>query len=150
MKDIEFRGRKDKMQKMMGRLLALLLPAALLLWGCTTPAGKKESAMSPTKQNADAETQLRMALEYDKKGQFEEAVVCYRKAAEQGMSMAQNNLGVMYKDGQGVRQDYREAVRWFRLAACQGNVLAQSNLGWMYQRGRGVAQDYDSARYWYM
>lgn len=138
------------MHKMTVIHLALLLPAALLLlWGCTSMSEKKENVMLSAEQTDDAETLMKMALEYDNKGLFEEAVVCYRKAAEQGLSIAQNNLGVMYKDGQGVRKDYHEAVHWFRLAACQGNVLAQSNLGWMYQRGRGVAQNYDSARYWY-
>ena len=36
---------------------------------------------------------------------IEEAVCWYRKAAKQGHSTAQNNLGVMYRDGHGVVQD---------------------------------------------
>ena len=40
--------------------------------------------------------------------------------AEQGNAEAQNNLGLMYHIGQGVRQDYAEALRWFRQAADQG------------------------------
>lgn len=69
--------------------------------------------------------------------------------AEQGVSEAQNNLGVMYKDGQGVDQDYNEAARWFLLAAQQDNTLAQLNLGWLYHAGKDLCQDTDSARYWY-
>ena len=52
--------------------------------------------------------------------------------AEQGNADAQYNLGVMYDNGQGVRQDYAEAARWYRKAAEQGNAKAQYNLGSMY------------------
>ena len=93
-------------------------------------------------QPVDAKSLLRTGIDYDKAGNYAEAVRYYREAAMMGLSEAQNNLGVMYKDGQGVAQDYAEAVRWFKEAAEQGNVLAQSNLEWMYQSGSGVAQDY--------
>jgi len=61
--------------------------------------------------------------------------------AEQGVAEAQFNLGLMYYNGQGVRQDYAEAVRWYRQAAEQGNAEAQNNLGAMYAIGQGVRQD---------
>jgi len=34
-----------------------------------------------------------------------------------GDALAQNNLGVMYENGQGVPQDYKEAVKWYTKAA---------------------------------
>ena len=41
-----------------------------------------------------------------------EAARLYRVAAEHGdISMAQNNLGCLYRDGRGVIKDYRTAVR---------------------------------------
>jgi len=43
-----------------------------------------------------------------------EAAKWYRKAAEQGISIAQFDLGVMYYRGEGVRKDDAEAVRWYR------------------------------------
>ena len=43
----------------------------------------------------------------------------YRKAADQGHAGAQNNLGVMYRDGQGVKQDYVQAHKWLNLAAAR-------------------------------
>jgi len=64
-----------------------------------------------------------------------------RLAAEQGLSYAQYNLGVVYHDGLGVAQDDAEAVRWFRLSAEQGDAEAQNNLGAMYRNGQGVPQD---------
>jgi len=39
------------------------------------------------------------------------------KAAEQGYSKAQFELGNMYETGEGVAQDYIKAFMWFDLAA---------------------------------
>jgi TPR repeat protein len=72
-----------------------------------------------------------------------------RVKAEQGHAQAQNNLGAMYKLGQGVVKDYKESVKWYRLAAEQGDAQAQYNLGVRYHNGEGVAQDYVMAHmYW--
>jgi len=65
----------------------------------------------------------------------EEAIVWYRKAADQGNASAQNNLAVMYRKGQGVPQSDKEAVKWYRKAAEQGNTKAQHNLDRMYENG---------------
>ena len=56
-----------------------------------------------------------------------EAVRLYRKAAEQGLVEAQYNLGVMYAEGQGVRQDFVQAHMWFDLAAASGDLSARKN-----------------------
>ena len=69
--------------------------------------------------------------------------------AERGNAQAQYNLGVMYENGQGVRQDDAEAVKWYQQAAAQGLAEAQSNLGVMYYNGRGVRQDDAEAVKWY-
>jgi len=52
-----------------------------------------------------------------------------RPLAEQGHAVAQFSLGVMYRKGQGVSQNYKTAAKWFRLAAEQGDAAAQFNLG---------------------
>ena len=57
------------------------------------------------------------------------------QAAEQGDADAQYNLGVMYANGRGVRQDDAQAVQWYRKAAEQGDAEAQFNLGVMYADG---------------
>lgn len=50
------------------------------------------------------------------------------EAADQGYANAQYNLGVMYRDGQGVSQDYSQALKYFTLAANQGNEAAKMNI----------------------
>lgn len=59
------------------------------------------------------------------------------------------NLGLMYSEGQGVKQDYYKAAECFQKAAEQGHAEAQYNLGLMYYRGKGVKQDYFKAIEWY-
>ena len=43
--------------------------------------------------------------------------------AEAGDADAQFNLGVMYRKGQGMEQDYKEAFKWWKKAADQGHAM---------------------------
>ena len=63
------------------------------------------------------------------RGDYATALRLWRPLGEQGNALAQFNLGIMYRRGQGVPQDYAEAVKWNRLAAEQGDAEAQHNLG---------------------
>ncbi len=80
---------------------------------------------------------------------FAEAVRLYGLAADQGLAIAQCNLGLMFDHGEGVAQDAAEAIRWYRLAAAQGDADAQFNLGVMFYHGKGVAQDGEEAFRWF-
>ena len=60
-------------------------------------------------------------------GDFQTALKEWKPLADQGDAYAQNNLGLMYADGEGVPEDDAEAARWLRLAADQG--LAEA-AGW--------------------
>ncbi|MCP5195929.1 MAG: sel1 repeat family protein [Gammaproteobacteria bacterium] len=81
---------------------------------------------------------------YDQ-GDYPEAVKWYLKAAEQGNSSAQVNLGAMYAEGLGVAQDFQEALLWYREAAKQGDTVAYLNLGVMYVEGQGVSRNLQEA-----
>jgi TPR repeat protein len=71
------------------------------------------------------------------------------QAAEQGNAEAQNNLGLVYHYGKGVKPDSEKAVYWWLKAAEQGFPPAQYHLGVVYYNGEGVEQDYEKAIYWY-
>ena len=43
------------------------------------------------------------------------------KAADKNNDTAQNMLGVIYENGDGVSQDYSQAESWYRKAALNGN-----------------------------
>jgi TPR repeat protein len=75
-------------------------------------------------------------------------VATMRAAAEGGDAEAQNNLGVMYYDGQGIPQNHQEAVKWFRKAAEQGDAAAQHSLGRRYALGQGIPQNDTDAYFW--
>ena len=88
---------------------------------------------------------------------YEEAIPLYdticwsekdviQKVAQQGYASAQNELGVMYANGEQVTQDYEEAAKWYRKAAQQGHADAQNNLGKMYVK---VKENYEEAATWY-
>jgi TPR repeat protein len=85
---------------------------------------------------------------YDRKD-YTTAVELFRPLAEQGNAKAQDHLGLMYANGQGVAWDDSEATKWYRKAAEQGDADAQFNLGASYQDGFGVARDYRQAAAWY-
>jgi TPR repeat protein len=55
----------------------------------------------------------------------------------------------MYREGQGVPQDYAEAVCWYRKAAEHWHCGALFELGKMFYEGKGVPQDYAEAARWY-
>jgi len=53
-----------------------------------------------------------------------EPATWYRKAAEQGYTWGQSNLGEMYAKGKGVPQNFVLAHMWMNLARAQGNEWA--------------------------
>ena len=62
---------------------------------------------------------LEDGMDAAKRGDFKTAYQLWLPLAEQGVAEAQYNLGVMYRNGLGVLQDYKEALRLFRLSAEQ-------------------------------
>ncbi|MBR5638306.1 MAG: sel1 repeat family protein, partial [Muribaculaceae bacterium] len=92
---------------------------------------------------------LEKAKEYYKKWNFANAVMLFRKAAEQGSAEAQWYLGDCYYNGNGVDENETEAVKWFRIAAEQGYAPAQLRMGECYEDGEGVNENYEEAVKWY-
>ncbi len=85
---------------------------------------------------------------YERKD-YRTAFAGFKKLAEQGLAIAQINLGLMYADGEGVPKNEQQAVAWYRKAAEQGSATAQMSLGVMYADGRGVPKDEQQAAAWY-
>jgi TPR repeat protein len=59
--------------------------------------------------------------------EYAKAANWYQKAANQGVDTAQANLGFLYLNGLGVRQDYVIAHMWFNLAVAGGLTDATKN-----------------------
>jgi TPR repeat protein len=62
------------------------------------------------------------------RNQYAPAAESFRKAAMQGLPQAQQQLGLLLKDGRGVSADKFEAYMWVLLSARAGNVTAGNDL----------------------
>ena len=70
-------------------------------------------------------------------GNFEEA----KKACASGDAASCSDLGLMYQDARGIKQDEFKAVKFYRKGCDGGSAHGCTNLGMMYQDGYGVRQD---------
>jgi TPR repeat protein len=68
------------------------------------------------------------------------ALRVYRSMADQGLAIAQFNVGLMYDNGQGVTKDEVQAMKWYRLAADQGRSDAQYQLGHLNYKQNNYAE----------
>ncbi len=77
------------------------------------------------------------------------AVEFYRRAADQGLDIAQANLGIALS-GQTSERDHVEALKWLKMAASQGESRSAYQLGMIYEFGiSGVTPDWREADLWY-
>lgn len=63
---------------------------------------------------------------------------------------AQECLGKLYYNGEGVKQNYYFAKRYFEVAALQGKADSNEYLGIMYENGWGGEQNYQKAKDYYL
>jgi tetratricopeptide (TPR) repeat protein len=97
----------------------------------------------------DARLIFQLGRSYRETKNYPAAFTQFKRAAEQGHLLAQNELGAMYGNGWGTRRDFTQAIAWYRKAAEQGCAPAQNNLGIVYQNGLGVPRDHTQAIVWY-
>lgn len=82
---------------------------------------------------------------------YQRAIDCYHKAAVQGHAMAQCQLGLMYREGQGTAKNEKKAFEWFMKAAnaTQNCPRGKFYVGRCYHYGHGVQKDLKEAVRWY-
>ena len=78
------------------------------------------------------EAQFQVGLSLAHTGKRAEAVGWYEKAAQQGFTMAENNLAAAYANGEGVKRDEAKAIEWSLKAAAKGSATSQARLGSLY------------------
>ncbi|MEP1206577.1 MAG: caspase family protein [Rhizobiaceae bacterium] len=69
-----------------------------------------------------------LARALDARGSYSESIPFYKKSAAQGYIHAINNLGVMYINGQGVKQDFEKGAELLRQATARGHQQSRVNL----------------------
>lgn len=111
---------------------ALIACLAIAFWGIAD-------------SHADYEQGVNAAFEGDYATAYREFSI----AAEEGLALAQYNLGILFFTGQGVERDANAAYRWTAAAAAQGHIAGQFNLATLLITGEGTAKDVESAVEWY-
>lgn len=101
-----------------------------------------------TTKLAEREGTVEEARAASSAGKYEKARRILLPKAKQGDAAAQNILGVLYRNGWGVKTDYSEALGWFHKAAAQQHPAGQIWLGLLYLNGWGVKRDVTEAVKW--
>ncbi len=65
---------------------------------------------------------LTIAMDAIERGDFKTAFQYFKIAAEQGNSIAQQNLAVLYNNGLGVKQDPQSAAYWIERSSQSAKV----------------------------
>ena len=93
--------------------------------------------------------QFELGSSFYDKGDYQEAIKWFTKAAENGYPEAQSELGFMYLNGEGVAVNKIEAVKWLAKAGEKGDAMAQQALGYLYKQGDGVPKNIAESNRWY-
>lgn len=159
--ELSGKERKIKYRSMSVEGASTTAPSQLL--SDASPPQQTNSAITSQAQDAEApkeqspadspETQFDLGAMYETgRGvpqDYGQAVLWYRKAAEQGDAKAEYRLGVLYANGAGVPQDKTQAAGLFLAAAKQGYAPAYAMIGGAYLTGDGVPIDYAEASFWF-
>lgn len=112
---------------------------------------KVNRSVSPSRNTSRTYTtreMFEMGKSFYDKGNYTEALNWYKKAAENGSSDAQSELGFMYMNGEGTPVNKSEGARWLIKAGENGDAMAQRALGFMYRNGDGVPKNETKAKDW--
>ena len=117
-----------------------------------TIEGKKRLAENASNKDIQFELGFRYEEGYEVPKDYSIAFNYYRNSASMknvshnlGNSYAQNNLGLMYWEGRGVKQNKLEGFRWLYRSAVNGNPSAQYNLGEINANGDYVPKNMNEA-----
>ena len=80
---------------------------------------------------------------------FARAAKILKPLARKGDKQAQYQMAVLYRNGQGIKENPKNAAYWLDKSARQGYKRAQYLLGTFYEDGVGVKSNRKNAIYWY-
>jgi localization factor PodJL len=113
------------------------------------PMSARVGTIEEAAAQGDSVAQYELALARLANGDTAHAAPLLRRAANQGLAMAQYRLAKLYERGEGVPLDLTEARRWTERAAVAGNRKAMHDLGVYYARGEGAPFDEGQAFKWF-
>lgn len=83
------------------------------------------------------------------KEKYDDAILYYEYAAENGHAAAQMALSDCFYYGRGCDANESSALSWCEKSAEQGHLRAQQMCASMYENGTGCEADTEKALYWY-
>ena len=92
---------------------------------------------------------IESGFEAYKKGDYQKAVQLLQKACDSGEARGCLGLGILYANGQGVRQDYQKVAQLYQKACDSREAVGCFGLGLLYQNGQGVRQNFSTAKQYY-
>lgn len=92
-----------------------------------------------------SENLTKLGAEAYNKGDYQKTLDLWQKACDEGNALGCGGLGILYKNGIGVKQDYQKAAHFYQKACNGGEALGCGVLGTLYKNGQGVEQDYQKA-----
>ena len=112
----------------------------------STTSTDSSQASASVRVDSSAQKLFEKGQNYEGKEDYENAYLCYKKAAEQGYAPAMGSLGYVLLEGEGVEQDEEKALKWLRKGSNMNDGYSQYLLGNLYVYGRaGLEEDYDEA-----
>ncbi len=120
------------------------IPPGLLMSGDGSPV-LEATDDAPVEEEAMTMEDLTAAYS---KGQFELVAKHLIPIANGNYPQAEEMLGIMYRNGQGVPKDPEKAIAWLTKAAEAGRPLAQHHLAIISFTGDGATQDTVKAMMW--
>lgn len=115
--------------------------------------GAAPAAVQALIEGGDAQSQYEQGMRYlSGAGEVAknpaEALKWLEMAAKRSHADACYELGILYKTGHGVLQNFEAAFQWFELAARQNHSHAQYYIGLMHKNGQSVPVDFVKSYVW--
>ena len=82
------------------------------------------------------------------KGNYELALDIWEPLANEGVSNAQYNVGLMHHNGLGTKQDFKQAYKWLLKSSEQGNLNSIRLISTMYALGNGINKNFVRSYMW--
>jgi len=100
------------------------------------PPGPEQAFLEARSICDQYNNQLNSVTTLKDKDQVKKAIELFKCSAEEGYMSSQHNLGFLYHQGEGVKQDYATAEKWYLKAIDQNYEGSMTNLGAMYAGAR--------------
>ncbi|MEW5925935.1 MAG: CHAT domain-containing protein [Gemmatimonadota bacterium] len=100
-------------------------------------------------EKRSVEAMRRLGALYQNEQKYDTAFTWFRDAVKAGSLEARIDIGQMYEQGQGTRQDLEMAVCLYQTAAEAGSPRGMLIMGRIHENGIGVPRDDDRAQEWY-